>query len=99
MVRLENAGAIPEEIYESDLLDINHLRASKNNCIGHSIRPFADNYLNLYSNTVLRPFEDKTFLWNTYFVWKKNYLLSDTANAFMNATHEWIKQNSINIVR
>ena len=99
MNRLEQAGAIPDEIFESDLLDILHLRASQNGCVGQSIRPFADNYMNLYKNTVLRPFEDRTFLWTTYFVWRKDCPLSEVANEFISRIHDWLKLNSDKIVR
>jgi len=92
MSKLEHAGAIPKEIYESDLLDVNHLRASQFGCIAHSIRPFADNYLHLYKNTVLRRFDDKTFLWNTHFVWRKDRTLPESANSFINYTYDWIKK-------
>ncbi len=88
--RLQAADAKPSVIYESDQLQYNHQRAQLNNCIGQTFLSEANSFN--YPDTVIIPFEDPSFTWNTYFCWLSDSPLNETATEFKRFTYNWLEK-------
>ncbi|WP_026653640.1 LysR family transcriptional regulator [Butyrivibrio proteoclasticus] len=87
--RLQASGVKPAIIYESDQLQFNHQRASMNNCIGQSFLSEANSFN--YPGTVIVPFDDPSFTWNTYVCWNSDSPLNEAAMAFKNFAYSWLE--------
>ncbi len=87
--RLSSANAQPSVIYEADQLQHNHQRAQENNCIGQSFLSEVS-FFN-FPDTVIIPFDDPSFTWNTYFCWRSDSPLNDIAMEFKRYAYEWHK--------
>ena len=90
IARLNSAGVKPSAIYESDQLQFNHQRAQQNNCIGQSFLNQA--YSFNYPDTVIIPFEDPSFTWNTYFCWLSDSPLNGIAMEFKSYAYDWLNE-------
>nr|MCR5755472.1 LysR family transcriptional regulator [Acetatifactor sp.] len=92
MRRLSAANVCPSAIYEAEQLQYNHQRAQLNNCIGQSFLCEAHNFN--FPDTVIVPFEDPSFTWNSYFCWLSDTPLNDIAMEFKTFTYEWLKSRT-----
>lgn len=87
--RLQASNVTPAVIYESDQLQFNHQRASQNNFIGQSFLSEANSFN--YPDTVIRPFDDPSFTWNTYVCWPSDSPLNEVSMAFKNFVYTWLE--------
>lgn len=53
---------------------------------------------NVPGNTVIRPFEDRAFIWKTYIVYKKNQHLTPQAERFCEFAVNWYKKHAGKLV-
>ena len=81
----------PLAIYEAAQLETNHLRASVNNCLGLTFEGFSDYFC--FENTTILPFEDDSFTWDTYFVWKADSPHAKFLQEFIDFAIEWNEEH------
>ncbi len=89
--RLQNAGVDVDIAVEANEIGLCHLLASKGEVIALSFDFAAWN--NPRENTVIRPFEDDNFWWETYLVNQKGTSLSSMAQDFQNFSRSWLNDN------
>lgn len=77
----------PNIVLETTEIESTHKFATQNNGIGLSVDFCA------FSNTVIRPFEDRECTWDTFLVTRKGFILSENAKLFQSYAMEWIKSH------
>ena len=89
--KLKDNNVEPLAIYEAAHLETNHLRASVNNCLGLTFEGFSDYFC--FENTTILPFEDDSFTWDTYFVWKADSPHAKFLQEFIDFAIEWNEEH------
>ena len=79
-------------VVETAEIDFLHKLASQNEGIGISFDSYS--FDNIPDNTVVRPFEDKNFVWQTYIVYQQITPLSREAKTFLNFLLDWHKNHA-----
>lgn len=90
--KLQNMGVDIDVAVEANEIGLCHLLASKGEAIAISFDFAAWN--NPRENTVIRPFEDDEFWWDTYLVTQKDTALSPQASAFREFAQRWLEGNA-----
>ena len=85
--RLASVNATPSAIYEAEQLLYTHKYAAYNGCVGQTY--LSECYLFNFPNTVIIPFEDPSFTWNSYFVWSATLPLNEVTREFVRFTYDW----------
>ena len=89
--RFLRAGSKPIICMETTEIALTHKIASMNKAIGLSVDFPA--WSNPYPNTVIRPFEDETCTWDTYFVYRRDRLPGKEAACFRAFAFDWLAKN------
>lgn len=89
--RLCNAGVHLDIVMEATELDYCHRLAEENEAIAVSY-DFAA-WGSARENTVIKPFEDRSFVWETFLVHRAECELSDHALAYCRFAHEWVREH------
>ena len=87
--KLAAAHAHPSAIYEAAQLQYNHERASEDNCLGQTFQ--SDAYMFNFPDTVVLPYEDESFTWDTFFVSLAEKEASPETRAFIDYTKKWAR--------
>ncbi|MEG1840597.1 MAG: LysR family transcriptional regulator [Raoultibacter sp.] len=87
--RFLNEGIHLNIVMEATEIDYCHILAGENEAIAISFDFAAWN--NMQENTVIRPFADRDFLWETFIVYKADTNLSPQARCFCAFASDWLK--------
>ncbi|MDR2452326.1 MAG: LysR family transcriptional regulator [Candidatus Accumulibacter sp.] len=89
--RLRNSGAHLDIVMEATEIDYCHRLAEENEAIAVSY-DFAA-WGSVRKNTVIRPFEDRSFVWETFIVHRAETELSAHALAYRRFALEWVERH------
>lgn len=89
--RLRNTGACLDIVMEATELDYCHRLAEDNEAIAVSY-DFAA-WGSVRKNTVIRPFEDRSFVWETFLVHRREAKLSTHALAYCRFALDWMERH------
>lgn len=89
--RLMNEGVHPDIVMEATEINLCHLLAEEGEAIAVSFDFTA--WVNVRKNTVIRPFDDRSFFWETYLVHPADSGLSSQAQQFCDFSTHWLKEH------